>query len=296
MRRNFPNALRLLQLEVGCDTVTQDDQRSLTTLLRRYIAHQPLDRATDVERRFVALEDLLVDRNPAVARYLFSAATSELLTSVPYRGHEGRHFHHIADWELGPILAETSHLTEDDWNRNSRHSIPVQSETHALSLSFRSTKTVALRNDQSVRASSKARSFPCLMKLLHDFATEVGCGSLQLARLVRLKPRGHVYPHVDCGLYYLIRDRYHLVLQSPAGSRMQCESQVQMWYPGQLWWFNNHVKHQAFNEADQSRIHIIFDVLPFRNVSLAEYFQQFALSHAPKGRLTNSSRESPPEV
>jgi hypothetical protein len=31
---------------------------------------------------------------------------------------------------------------------------------------------------------------------------------------------------------------------------------------GELWWFNNNMQHEAFNESDDSRIHVIFDVLP----------------------------------
>ncbi|MGK7915145.1 MAG: aspartyl/asparaginyl beta-hydroxylase domain-containing protein [Prochloraceae cyanobacterium] len=31
--------------------------------------------------------------------------------------------------------------------------------------------------------------------------------------------------------------------------------------PGELWWFDNKKPHEAINEADDWRIHLIFDVL-----------------------------------
>ena len=31
---------------------------------------------------------------------------------------------------------------------------------------------------------------------------------------------------------------------------------------GELWWFDNDQMHEAFNDGDEDRIHIIFDLLP----------------------------------
>jgi hypothetical protein len=31
--------------------------------------------------------------------------------------------------------------------------------------------------------------------------------------------------------------------------------------PGECWWFDNKVPHEAYNESDDWRIHLIFDVL-----------------------------------
>jgi hypothetical protein len=84
------------------------------------------------------------------------------------------------------------------------------------------------------------------------------------------------YPHFDRGLYYLIRDRYHAVIKSPAGSRFQCGDQISTWHTGQVWWFNNHLVHQAFNDGSDERIHVIFDVLPKRNERLVPVFQRYA--------------------
>ena len=31
---------------------------------------------------------------------------------------------------------------------------------------------------------------------------------------------------------------------------------------GELWWFDNDQMHEAHNDGDQDRIHMIFDMLP----------------------------------
>ena len=81
------------------------------------------------------------------------------------------------------------------------------------------------------------------------------------AALVKLRPHGRVYPHIDRGMYYQFRDRYHLILKSPAGSRLRAESDEVKMHEGELWWFDNRVPHEAFNDADADRIHLIIDVL-----------------------------------
>ena len=31
---------------------------------------------------------------------------------------------------------------------------------------------------------------------------------------------------------------------------------------GELWWFDNNALHEAHNDGDEDRIHLIFDLLP----------------------------------
>ncbi|MEL6125128.1 MAG: aspartyl/asparaginyl beta-hydroxylase domain-containing protein [Pseudomonadota bacterium] len=38
---------------------------------------------------------------------------------------------------------------------------------------------------------------------------------------------------------------------------------------GELWWFDNDQMHEAFNDGDEDRIHMIFDLLPRERASEA---------------------------
>ena len=89
-------------------------------------------------------------------------------------------------------------------------------------------------------------------------------GDLSRISVVRLNPHGRVYPHIDEGDYYKVRDRYHLVLRSPGGSEMNSGGEEVVFRDGELWWFNNKAVHDAFNPSAEGRIHVIFDVLPSR--------------------------------
>jgi hypothetical protein len=216
------------------------------------------------------------EASDALTRHLFAAATSEVFCSGRLPLLPVRHFAMIGTIDVSPFMEEVAAVGVQEFGKNSRHTIRVQRDTESIELMARATQGANPRHDQQVRPSRDAEKFPKLMSWLQEFAATTGRGTLQIARIVLLKGLSQVYPHVDRGLYYLIRDRYHVVLKSPAGSRMQCESQTSTWYAGQVWWFNNHVVHQAFNDSSEERIHVIFDVLPERNRDLARRFQELA--------------------
>jgi len=104
-----------------------------------------------------------------------------------------------------------------------------------------------------------AKYFPAILNWVEQRAIALG-GALGRVALVRLAPGGRVYRHVDHGRYYQWRDRYHLVLHSPAGSLLGAGEEWVRMQPGELWWFNNKAPHEACNESDDWRIHLIFDI------------------------------------
>jgi aspartyl/asparaginyl beta-hydroxylase (cupin superfamily) len=85
-------------------------------------------------------------------------------------------------------------------------------------------------------------------------------GTMGRAVMAKLRPHGTVYPHTDDGLYWLLRDRYHLVLKSVAGSVLRAGGEEVRMKEGELWWFDPTVLHEALNDSDQDRIHVIVDV------------------------------------
>jgi hypothetical protein len=235
------------------------------------------------------LEQVAEQSGYARARYLFTASASEIFASGRVSADSPRHFFLVTRVALEPFLVELARVSEAEWGRNARHQLSVQRETRSIELSVQAAGNVSGRHNQYVVPNGMySARFPYLMNWLQAFAMATGNGTLQLARVVRLEARGQVYRHRDRGLYYLIRDRYHLVLRSRSGSRMQCEDQFCTWRPGELWWFNNHVQHQAFNDSDDERIHVIFDVLPHRNQVFVPYFQLYAEKFSEAARVSGT--------
>lgn len=105
------------------------------------------------------------------------------------------------------------------------------------------------------------------LNFLDTFAKNIGNGYVANASIVKLNPNSDVLEHYDPGCYYMIRDRYHVVLSSE-GSRQVFEGNEYFFEEGDIWWFNTKVKHSAYNDSNNPRIHLIFDVLPFKNMKI----------------------------
>ena len=169
--------------------------------------------------------------------------------------------------EIGPLLAEIDAHPEI-WEVDARRQreVAVQRETETVPIllhpepqSFREARRqhpLAYRG----RPTEIATHLPRTRAFVDDLTRRLH-GRVGRAALVRLRPQGRVYEHVDRGLYYHLRDRYHLVLRSPLGSRLRAESEEVRMAEGELWWFDNRLPHEAFNDAGEPRIHLIVDVL-----------------------------------
>lgn len=94
------------------------------------------------------------------------------------------------------------------------------------------------------------------------------------AKLVSLPGDRHVYSHVDGGACYTMRNRFHLVLRSTHGSWLKAGDEEVRMHEGEIWWFDNKQLHEAFNDGEDDRVHMIFDLLP--RAHPAEVFGQAA--------------------
>jgi hypothetical protein len=175
---------------------------------------------------------------------------------------------HIDKSVLDLVREEITHYLEFyDWELKRSKHIFVQRETKSISLRL-ATKTLTRNGDnfsshnQLTKTTKTALFFPRTMLLLRALAKERGA-YLSRAMIVCLLPESCVYPHADYGEYYDVRERYHIVLQSK-GSRMISEGVDTIFHEGDFFYFDNHRVHEASNESDSERIHIIFDILPLR--------------------------------
>lgn len=200
-----------------------------------------------------------------IFRWIFTQATSVPLSKRPVRFDK---FVKIMEMQPDEFLEEIR--MNDDWliNTNRQKSISVQKNTQSINLrQLFPIQGLNGNNNQDTIDSELYDKYPKLTSFLNEFAISYAQGSLARAMIVRLEPGKQVYPHVDGGFYYLIRDRYHFVLESE-GSRMRVHDEESIWKSGEMWWFHNKLRHEAFNDSDKWRTHVIFDVLPDRNLDM----------------------------
>lgn len=178
-----------------------------------------------------------------------------------------RHFTNIA-WavDIGPLLAELDAAPEM-WFADTSRQRKIRCQRNTRNIFLRAPRKPlppGAKNANDVhesRVARSARKFPRTLAWCESVADTLS-GTLGRATLVALLPHGRVLPHVDAGAYYRIRDRFHLVLRSAGGSPLAAGDERVVMRPGELWAFNNKARHWADNPSDESRVHLIFDVLP----------------------------------
>lgn len=163
-----------------------------------------------------------------------------------------------------PLLAEIAAVDNAfAAYRGRQEKIAVQRE--ALAIPLRGIKASAVgdrkrRDVHESRWTTGSRHYPLARAFLEQTAQALG-SELSRAKIVCLPPGHKVYPHVDRGEYYRLRNRYHLVLKS-SGSWMRAGDEEVRMRAGELWWFDNDQEHEACNDGDSDRVHLIFDLLP----------------------------------
>jgi hypothetical protein len=172
------------------------------------------------------------------------------------------------DEPIDRLLPEINE-NHDCWfvDRTRQESIDKQRETHAIALRAHAGHA---RQDSRVRRakpfayigrpSPMCEKFPVTDAYAERLINEKR-GKAGRVVLTMLRPNGTIYPHTDDGMYWLLRDRYHLVIKSKAGSLFRAGGEEVRMQEGELWWFDPTAEHEAFNDSDDDRIHLIIDVL-----------------------------------
>ncbi|WP_158586656.1 aspartyl/asparaginyl beta-hydroxylase domain-containing protein [Henriciella mobilis] len=163
------------------------------------------------------------------------------------------------------LLAEIN-AVENAWdlNQGRQSKIKVQREAQAIPIRGLRKSKIAGRKRWDVhesRYTNISRNFPKIRSCLVDLASKLN-GELSRAKVAKLTPGARVYPHIDRGEYYRVRDRYHLVFDSEPGNVLRAGDEELWMKPGELWWFDNKAVHAAENASASDRIHFIFDLLP----------------------------------
>jgi hypothetical protein len=169
------------------------------------------------------------------------------------------------DINVRPFLDEIA-SEADAWNISTgrQDKIAVQREAESIPLRGLVNSKIGTRKRRDVhesRYTTTSQRFVVARAFLESIATEQN-SELGRAKIVRLMPGRRVYPHVDRGDYYKLRNRYHLVLKSADGSYLKSGNEHVRMREGELWWFDNKAVHEAHNDGEAARIHMIFDLLP----------------------------------
>ena len=177
------------------------------------------------------------------------------------------HFTRIArNIDTAPLLAELD-AAPDMWLVDTSRQRKVRCQRNTRNIFLRAPKKplppgATNTNDvHESRIAPAAGKFPRALTFCERVAEALEA-TLGRATLVTLLPGCRVFPHIDAGAYYRIRDRLHLVLKSSQGSPLTAGGETVVMHAGELWAFDNKARHWANNPSADPRVHLIFDLLP----------------------------------
>jgi aspartate beta-hydroxylase len=98
---------------------------------------------------------------------------------------------------------------------------------------------------------------PTTMKLLEGAPQPDQQGRTPAAMYSLLKPKTRIPPHMGVTNVRLVT---HLPLIVPENCGFRVGNDTRQWIPGKAWVFDDTIEHEAWNDADETRVILIFDV------------------------------------
>jgi hypothetical protein len=86
-------------------------------------------------------------------------------------------------------------------------------------------------------------------------------GEVTYAFIFRMRPRGVARPHTDDDPAWQVPFRVHFPITTNDGAMLLSEKKAIHWAVGEVWTFDNQLKHAVVN-GDEVRTHLIMDVQP----------------------------------
>ena len=108
-----------------------------------------------------------------------------------------------------------------------------------------------------VPVTANAMRCPVTMAALAGAPMPDQPGRTPSAMFSLLKPHTRIPPHVGASNARLV---VHLPLIVPPGCGFRVGNDTRVWVPGKAWVFDDTIEHEAWNDSDQLRIVLIFDI------------------------------------
>jgi aspartyl/asparaginyl beta-hydroxylase (cupin superfamily) len=112
-----------------------------------------------------------------------------------------------------------------------------------------------LQNGQRVEAN--AAQCPLTMQALQHAPQPEQAGRTPSAMFSLLKPHTRIPPHVGVSNVRMV---VHLPLIIPGQCGFRVGNDTREWVPGKAWVFDDTIEHEAWNDSDQLRVVLIFDI------------------------------------
>ena len=206
-------------------------------------------------------------------------------------------------WAFPHLLEEAKQIVSDEKPSIVRPSGHITSwtkpsgEVHQYSLWNRHGQTDKTHDDHT-RTTEKMFINPAKYPYLNWFCN--AWPSLMTCRLNVMKPGSALSPHKENIIVrqdngdFGIKVRFHLPLQTNAGSKMLLGDEIYRFEAGEIYYFNNGAVHASENKGEQDRMHLVFDSL-YTKV-MAEFMAERFFAKGSMGFTVDLPKDIPTEA
>ncbi len=190
--------------------------------------------------------------------------------------------------KVGNIIEESrkkilENINEEDWtDQKSTENIPILVFGKGIDI----IDGIYYQKSEFIKGYEKYND---LIDFGNRFADQVGKGELRGLSLVNLLPGKEIYEHFESDCYYMIRDRYHVVLEADEDNIHIFENEEFKFKQGEIWWYNIKIRHKTKNNSQNNRIHLIIDVVPYKNLNIEPILTETVYNKINKGFSLDAS-------
>ena len=182
---------------------------------------------------------------------------------------EGFDLNYICNFDVSE-LSEYLKTYNNEWhiNKSNQESYLSQRE----SVSYFITDAFNAHQNSDIYINSVVSYDPKLVDLIVEpiilKLEKLINGKYAKSLLAKLPAGKRIYPHVDQGAahstYLMVVRIFHISISTNDDVWFKVGSNIQNIKVGECWEINNNILHQAWNDGDSDRIHLIVDIFPHK--------------------------------
>jgi hypothetical protein len=174
-----------------------------------------------------------------------------------------KYFQKIGQCNVQPLIAALARQPEL-WDQNpirTTHQGTVHADASDILLRYNDPNSEVATIDNIDNVDFPAFALlPQARALVFDLMRLVEGNRLGRVFITKLPSTGRILPHKDEGKSPEYYDRYHIILQNYLGSEFRTGDETVCMNGGDVYWFNNKIEHEVFNDSIDDRISLIVDI------------------------------------
>jgi hypothetical protein len=173
------------------------------------------------------------------------------------------------EWDVTPFEQHVKNITDDEWDKWSYRQLTFKGQhqhTRTIRVQWIPLELGFYDSSKTETFEPYYTNFNSYLSSLYKFLEEYYDGILYKIIIAELKPHSVISPHVDAGFSLVVPHRVHVPVITNTDVIFGCGETVLNMITGNVYEINNQLQHFVKNSSDESRIHLIIDVIGKKDI------------------------------